>query len=424
MTCHERFSYRPIRVDDRTLGLLSAAEAELVRADAAIAASPMKAALRQHLLRVEALSSVRVDGHKVDYGELLRLQVAVSNALLFDDASEYLFPLAGKLGLGDAQGATAAYRYLRAVDWVSQAVRKGAPITPESFEKIRALYNEDEIEKLAQGLGGAPLTPEGLKGVEVPVATGASAASMADDEGVVAYLQMVNSDILCPSAQAEVSHALIQMMQLYQGNLDGYERVFTHIIFYRRGMLTESIAPLAAAPAADVPRHVESLVASMAHLSQSDSRPEGEYCETIESSFRHSAYCTVVAARIMEVCRKELEACWRRYRAQLGLGRNQTAVKQLTLAFLEAGCLTVDQASHMIGKSFSATNNAMQTLVERKVVQEAGRVSKHRVFCATEVTGFFSTLMDRLAAADGPNRDELLGDVSAAEGDMPSPQAP
>ena len=62
---------RSISLTPRTMSRISKGEMETIRADEAISESPLLPALRHQLLRLEALASVKVDGSKASYTDLV-----------------------------------------------------------------------------------------------------------------------------------------------------------------------------------------------------------------------------------------------------------------------------------------------------------------------------------------------------------------
>ena len=85
--------YSSIQIDDKTIGLLSASEIELIRADASISSSPLQEAICQQLLRIEALASASIDGFDSSYRSMLLLEIANENDIVLHDdpASIYRF---------------------------------------------------------------------------------------------------------------------------------------------------------------------------------------------------------------------------------------------------------------------------------------------------------------------------------------------
>ena len=374
--------FRSICIDGKTAALLSAAEIEMAQADASISKSPLRGAACHQLLRIEATSSSSVDGRIVRYLDLVKLEAAVLNAPFLMDDCAHLYRLASKLDLENASDVIMAYRYMLAVDWTARNISKDSTVGPEIFEVLRNLYSEDEISALAA--------------LEY---CSTKSHDLTRSEGSLA-----NGKLKRP--QVEESHAQLQLLKPYEGNLDSFERVFSHLIFYRRGLLTGSIAPLAVGPARDMKNHVRTLVSNMEKL-----RKVSPDNNSLNMSFRHSAYCTEIAAKISTLTLNLLTAYWLERQRDLKGMREDSATLGLAKLLIERPCISVDAASKLINRSFSATNNAMWGLVESGMVKEIGRISKHRLFCAVELVDIFAALTAKVISPKPLNRDELMEDL-------------
>lgn len=405
---HSSSRYESICIDGRTAGLLSSSEMDLVRFDALISKSQFMAEIRQQLLRIEALSSASIDGRRVKYLDLLKLETAILNSPFTDDDCTRLYRLASKLELEDASGAIVSYRYMRTVDWVARNITKDTVIDSSIFETIRDLYNENEIEAIAN--------PEELDSLQKRQAhrrretEGIRRQTPKKEALVDDYIALLNSNVLAPSAQAEISHAQLQLIKPYEGNLDAYERVFSHMVFYRRGALTDSIAPLAIGPARNVTRHVQALVSNMEGLSNASASEA-----SMQADFLHSSYCTEIAVKTAYLCQSILTAYWQRWQKSLDRVRSDSATLTLAKLFLGWPCLTIAIASEKIDRGFSATNNAMKELAELGIVREISHLSKHRLFCAVDLAETLEELLEKAISSELLNRDEILGAILQPE---------
>lgn len=397
--------FRSICIDGKTAALLSAAEIEMAQADASISKSPLRGAACHQLLRIEATSSSSVDGRIVRYLDLVKLEAAVLNAPFLMDDCAHLYRLASKLDLENASDVIMAYRYMLAVDWTARNISKDSTVGPEIFEVLRNLYSEDEISALA-ALEYCSTKSHDLTRSEGSLANGKLKRPQVEEAAIDEYIELVNSNFLTPAAQAEISHAQLQLLKPYEGNLDSFERVFSHLIFYRRGLLTGSIAPLAVGPARDMKNHVRTLVSNMEKL-----RKVSPDNNSLNMSFRHSAYCTEIAAKISTLTLNLLTAYWLERQRDLKGMREDSATLGLAKLLIERPCISVDAASKLINRSFSATNNAMWGLVESSMVKEIGRISKHRLFCAVELVDIFAALTAKVISPKPLNRDELMEDL-------------
>ncbi|WP_417143819.1 hypothetical protein [Raoultibacter massiliensis] len=297
---------------------------------------------------------------------------------------------------------------MRTVDWVARNTSKDTVIDSNIFETIRDLYNENEIDAIANpkslDLSERRAARKKVEGIN------AERQTPAKDELINDYIDLLNANVLTPSAQAEISHAQLQLIKPYEGNLDAYERVFSHLVFYRRGALTSSVVPLAIGPARNVTRHVQSLVSNMEGLTN------GKTAEAnMQTDFRHSSYCAEIAVKTAYLCQSILTAYWQRWQKSLSKTRNDSATLALAKLFLGWPCLTIAIASEKIGRSFSATNNAMKELTEVGIVREISHLSKHRLFCAVDLTETLEKLMEKAISSELLNRDKILDAILQPE---------
>ena len=392
---------RSISLTPRTMSRISKGEMETIRADEAISESPLLPALRHQLLRLEALASVKVDGSKASYTDLVKLETSLLNAPLFAHDVETMYRHAVKLRLTDPCGTVRAICYMNAVEWISEHVSPARSIEFNIIDELYARYDENEIARVhneCSGAGGCD------KGIEKRVHFDVAFAGKEDEWA--AYLEFANQDIFSPSAQAEVSHALLQMIGLEQCKTDGYERALTHAILYRRGMLTKSISPLAIGPVIDIQRHAGSIFENMSPF-----LADGLSSEALRFDFDDTAFCLLASARTMSLCARTLEGIDSDWTRKLGLKGGKDTTGLLLRLFIEYGYLTIDTASKKMSRSFSMTSAAMHRLEEAGLIKEAGHASKRRIFCAVGIMRLFEALMKRLTSNATTTRDAVLEEL-------------
>lgn len=106
-----------------------------------------------------------------------------------------------------------------------------------------------------------------------------------------------------------------------------------------------------------------------------------------------------------------LEALWANAQKKIDIVRRDSTLMDLAKLFLEWPYLTVAIAAEKLDRSFSATNNAMHTLMKCGYISESGRLSKHRLFCATELVEAFQSMMNRVISDKSLSRDDLLSEI-------------
>lgn len=392
--------YEGILIDLNTAGILASSESKLAHFDAMASKCPLRDALKRQLIRIDSICSSNVDGRRVQYEDVALLEAAVMNSPFSDDDNTTLIKLARKSGFTGELGNVVCYRYMKTVEWVSKNISSGMQIDKNIFSAVRRLYNENEIKMLAS------LEESSINDFEFDENSDLAYGNEQLDKLLQEYVELINSDTLLVPAQAELSHAHLQLMKPYAGNLDAFERIFSYVVFYRRGLLKGSITPLAAGPCLDIKQHAQSIASNMTSIAKGTFTPE-----IVQEVFQSTAFCTNASTRVAAICLNLLEALWANAQKKIDVVRRDSALMDLAKLFLEWPYLTVAVAAEKLDRSFSATNNAMHTLLKCGYITESGRLSKHRLFCAAELVKAFQEMMDRVTCDKSLTRDALLDKI-------------
>ena len=89
---------------------------------------------------------------------------------------------------------------------------------------------------------------------------------------------------------------------------------------------------------------------------------------------------------------------------RLGQVRAKSAALLLVGALPGAPIVTVNGAAQLIGRSFQATNQAIDRLVDARILQQVGVGRRNRAFEAPELIKTFTDLERRLASPTGDTR--------------------
>lgn len=386
--------YNALVIDAVSAKALSRSEIELARSDTRLSYSSLHLAAREQLLRIEAITSLLVDARYVSYEDLVKLEAAVLLKPFREENYKYLHQLCVRLGFDNASDLVVCFRYMRTIDWVSKNIAYGEDISVSLLEQIRMLFNQDSIEAF------------GADAVDSSAETSVSAELAS---ALQEYIDFVNSDALTPASQAELSHAMLETMRPYAGRLDSYERIFSHVIFYKRGLLTNSVAPLALGPCVSVKDHVKSLSGNMQELKRV---MEGQ---EIKGQYNNCALGTILASKAQLLCLDTLSTLWREWTKILGIVRNGSAQYELMRLFLRYPLMSVSFAASQIGCSFSTASEVMKDLIEAGIVHEQGTFSKHRLYCAKDVIDAFERFIASIHKHDSLSRDELLKAIFETE---------
>ena len=101
---------------------------------------------------------------------------------------------------------------------------------------------------------------------------------------------------------------------------------------------------------------------------------------------------------------QELQTQWL---ARLGDVRSDSSALALLRHLPEMPVLTVNGAANLLGRTFSAVNRAIETLVEADVLTPVKTGQRNRVFEARELIDAFTALERQLASPDGDTRTSI-----------------
>ncbi|MDD5807044.1 MAG: hypothetical protein PUD02_06925 [Eggerthellales bacterium] len=387
---------KPLILNSVTMGRLAASENELIRADEMISRHPLLPAIRHQMLRVEALASVAVEGSKIAYDDLAKLEFFSHNSPHSEGDIRAMLKRASRLEMLDPRGAVSAVCQMRALEWICHNVGRNTVLGFDVLDEIVTRYDENAIERAWAHQNGQS-RDDRLKEPAI--------LAKQRREHMSSYLEFFNSDLFMPSTQAEISHAIIQSIGVGQCRQDGYERLFSHMIFYRRGLLSKAVAPLAVGPAIDVERHATSIHGNMGALSKHDDVSYSQF------DFNSVAFCTSAPARTMIVATRGIESLHRKWTKRLKAEGKHDTLNALMELMLEWNILTIDFASKELGKSFSTISAAIKKLEAAGIVKECGLADKSRLYCAPDALSFFESLLRKVISANATTRDEALAKI-------------
>lgn len=114
--------------------------------------------------------------------------------------------------------------------------------------------------------------------------------------------------------------------------------------------------------------------------------------------FAGSCVRAVADAGTYEQRAREIETSWR---ARLGRVRRGSSVDLLLRSLSGAPVVTANGAARMLGRSFTAANNAITVLQASGVLQRVSVGRRNRAFEAPDVIDAFTVLERRLAGGSG-----------------------
>ena len=356
------------------------AEAALVRLDATAGALADTEALARLLLRAEAVASSRIEGLEVGGRRLLRAQAAHQ---LGEDPRDIT--------------AVEVLGNIEAMVWAVEAVPPAGAITVEIVrEAHRRLLAGTRLEEhggrtrtVQNWIGGSDYNPCAAAFVPPP--------HELVDELLADLSAFCNDDSLPAVAQAAIAHAQFETIHPFVDGNGRTGRALLHLVLRRRGLAPRVLPPVSLILATWPRDYVAGLT---------ETRYEG----TPDSEEAHAGINRWIAL-FASACRRAAEDAGRfeeqvralqdSWRERLGPVRRGSAADLLLRALPGAPLLTTTTASDLVGRSFQATSQAIDRLVEAGVLRQVTVGRRNRAFEAPELIEVFTALERQLASPEG-----------------------
>ena len=356
------------------------AEAALTRLDATAGTLAGTEALARLLLRAEAVASSRIEGLEVGGRRLLRAQAARQ---LGEDPRDVT--------------AVEVLGNIEAMLWAIEAVPPGGTITVEIVKEAhrrllagtRLAGHGGRTRTVQNWIGGSDYNP--CSAAFVPPPHELVDALVAD------LASFCNDDSLPGVAQAAIAHAQFETIHPFVDGNGRTGRALIHLVLRRRGLASRVLPPVSLILATWPRDYVGGLMGT-----RYEGAPESEQARAglngwialFASACRRAA---TDAGRFEEQVR-ELQDSWRE---RLGSVRRESAADLLVRALPGAPLVTATTASELIGRSFQATNQAIERLVGAGILAQVTIGRRNRAFEASELIEEFTALERLLASPEG-----------------------
>ncbi|WP_067464197.1 Fic family protein [Nocardia amamiensis] len=382
--------YLPDPLVGRRIALTSETAADVVDAEVAITRLDTEAkalveteALSRLLLRAEAIASSRIEGLEIGARRLLRAEAARELEGTPSDvtAAEVLANI-------DAMAVAAT------------AVARGESITVDDLLEIhRRLLSGTRIAQhggclrdVQNWIGGSSFNP--CSAEFVPPPPDYVPGLMKD---LVAFC---NSDDLPAVAQAAIAHAQFETIHPFIDGNGRTGRALIHLVLRRRGVAERVVAPVSLILATWSDSYIDGLN-RFRHIGAADSEQAIDDLNTWVSRFAAACTCAAEDATAFEVKAADLQRSWR---DRVEPVRANSALDLLLGKLVGAPILTVATAATLIGRSFPATNSAIERLTEAGILRQLTVGRRNRAFESPEAITAFTALERRLASPDGDTR--------------------
>lgn len=383
-------AYVPDSLTGRTLFFEGTTAADIADAERAIAVFDAQAstlvdteALARILLRAESVASSRIEGLEVGARRLLRAEAA--------------------LDLGEEPSDVTAAEVLGNIEAMASAVQQIGPgdrVTIETlFTFHRRLLQGTRLEAYGgrirseqNWIGGSDYNPCSATFIPPPPEY---VRDLLDD-----LCNFCNDDSIPPVAQAAIAHSQFETIHPFADGNGRTGRALIHFVLRRRGLTTRVLLPVSLVLATWAKDYVDGLQATR-YRGPASSVAARDGINLWVARFAAACLRAVADAASFEKRARALQDEWR---AALHPVRAKSATDLLLAVLPGAPIVTVNSAAALIGRTFSATNDAIGRLAEAGILQPVNVGRRNRAFEAPDVMEAFTALERQLASPSGNTR--------------------
>jgi Fic family protein len=374
---------RNIALDGDAAADVADAERAIATLDAAAVTLADTEALARLLLRAECVASSRIEGLEVGARRLLRAEAA--------------------LELGEQSSDVTAIEVLANISAMSSAIQSVSPGDPITVDQLLAFHrtllagsrlsaHAGVIRDEQNWIGGSDYNPCSAAFIPPP------------PEYVPGLLEdlclFCNGDSLPAVAQAALAHAQFETIHPFVDGNGRTGRALIHLVLRRRGLATRTLLPVSLVLATWASDYIAGLDATR-YRGTASSKAAHDGLNLWVARFAAAAKRAVDDASSFEARTQALQHDWRR---ALGAVRADSATDRLLRALPGAPLITVNSAAALVGRSFTAVNQAIGHLLASGIVKQTNVGRRNRAFEAPAVIQAFTDLERQLASPDGNTR--------------------
>lgn len=341
-------------------------------------------ALARLLLRAESVASSRIEGLEIGARRLLRAEAA--------------------RGLDDGSTDVTAKEVLGNIDAMVSAIQGVGDTGKITLDNILAAHNKlladtrlaehgGHVRQEQNWIGGSSYNPCSASFVPPPHEL---VPELLND-----LIAFSNEDSVPAIVQAALVHAQFETIHPFVDGNGRIGRVLIHLILRRRGIAPYTLPPISLILATRARDYVDGLTATR-YRGSPTSKAAQEGLNRWIALFASSSRRAVDDASAFEVRVRALQSDWR---VRLGRVRANSATDLLIQELPGVPVITPTTASQLIGRSFPATNDAIERLIEAKVLSQVTVGRRNRAFEAPELISAFTDLERQLASPQGNTRN-------------------
>jgi Fic family protein len=209
-----------------------------------------------------------------------------------------------------------------------------------------------------------------------------------------------NTSDLPAIVQAALAHAQFETIHPFIDGNGRIGRALVHLVLRRRGLAVRALPPISLVLATWSQDYVNGLTATR-YRGRPTSVAAVAGTNAWVGLFATACRRAVADAEMFEEAVSTLQHRWRE---RLGRVRARSATDLLTRALPGSPIVTVTGAAGLIGRSFQATNQAIERLVDTQVLRQVTIGRRNRAFEAPDLIDAFTDLERRLASPTGDTR--------------------
>ncbi len=374
---------RTFRLDGSVAADVADAERALTTLDASAAALADTEALARLLLRAESVASSFIEGLVVGGRRLLRAEAARAAGETDADVT------AGEV-LGNIDAMTWAVDTLSTAETVT--VDGLLQVHDRLLARTRLREHAGQIRSVQNWIGGSSFNPCSAAFVPPP-------PDLVEEllEDLCAF---VEDDSLPAVAQAAIAHAQFETIHPFVDGNGRTGRALIHVVLRRRGVSPRVLPPISLVLATWSRSYVEGLTGTR-YRGRSDGPAAHDGTNSWIGLFAAACRRAVDDAVAFE---EQILSIQEEWRTAVGAVRAGSAAALLLGALPGAPVVSVSSAADVIGRSFQATNDAMNRLLAAGVVRQVSVGRRNRAFEAPAVIDVFTSLERQLASPSADTR--------------------
>ena len=390
----DKLEGRRFSIDGDVAADIADAESAITRLDASAVALADSEALARLLLRAESVASSRIEGLEIGARRLLRTDAARQLGVEPRDVT-----------------AREILANIDAMTWAVETVQPGDFIALDTLlgtnrrllTATRLEEHAGRVREVQNWIGGSSYNPCSASFVPPPPEL--------LDELLDDLMKFCNDNSLPALAQAAVAHAQFETIHPFADGNGRTGRALIHMILRRRGLGLRILPPVSLILATWAQDYIDGLTQTR-YVGTADSAAAESGFNRWIGLFASACERAVDDASRFEERVLELQSSWRE---QVGRVRRDSTANLLVSVLPSAPVLTVTTASKLVGRSFPATNLAIERLVAAGVLVQVSVGRRNRAYESPELIDAFTSFERRLASPEGDTR------ISAPARRVPQP---